>query len=57
MKWAVLIYNLRTAEEEKTLSSLIIWSDLACITYLIWLRVSKVMIKEVLTESKIMSLV
>ena len=38
-KWAVSVYNLKAAEEEEALSSLIVWLDLTCMTYLVWSRV------------------
>ena len=55
-KWAVLVYNLETAREEETLSSLIIQLDLTCITCLIWLRVSTTIVKRVLIRDKAVDL-
>ena len=51
------MYNLETAEEKEALSSLIIRLDLTYTTYLIWLRVSTVIVERVLIRDKVVSLV
>ena len=52
----VLTYDLRAARGEGALSSLIIQSDSACMTYFIWLRVSTAVVKRVLMRDKAASL-
>ena len=56
-KWVISVYNLETVKEEEALSSLIVWLNLACTTYLIWLRVSTTIVKRVLIRNKAVSLV
>ena len=55
-KQIILVYNLETTREEEALSSLIIQSDSACPTYLIWLRVGAATVERVLIRNKVVSL-
>ena len=51
-EWAALVYNLENAIREEALSSLIIQSDSACTTCLIWLSVGAAIVKRVLTGAE-----
>ena len=55
-KWAASVYNVGAADEEEALSFLIIQSDSACMTCLIWLRVGTAAVERVLIRDKVVSL-
>ena len=55
-KQMISVYNLEAAREEEDLSSLIIWSDSAYTTCLIWLRVSATTVERVLIRDKVADL-